>query len=187
MSEQTVKENRNPPSIWKRGWMKNLLTVVLFIAIFMAMRPFMQGDVIQGQAPTLKLETLNGNTLDLQAMNAQGEPVLIHIWATWCPICTFSRDGIENIAADHKVISIATQSGDDEQLLEYANEHQMNTALIVNDLDGTIAKQFGAKAVPADFVIAPNGNIEFVEVGVTSSIGLRLRLWWAGLQNGEQP
>lgn len=186
MSEQTVKTPPENTTFWKRSWMKNLLTVILFVALYLAVRPFMQGDVIEGHAPTLKLESLSGEVLDLQAMNAQGEPVLIHIWATWCPICTFSRDGIENIAADHKVISIATQSGDDEQLLNYAKEHQMNTSLIVNDLDGAIAKQFGAKGVPADFVIAPDGNIEFVEVGVTSSIGLRLRLWWAGLQSEEQ-
>jgi len=184
--DQTMKKPEQPPSILQKSWMKNLLTVLLFVAIFMTLRPFMQGDVIEGQAPKLQLQSLNGETLDLQAMNAQGEPVLIHIWATWCPVCTFSRDGIENIAADHKVISIATQSGDDQQLLDYAAEHKMNTALIVNDLDGAIAKQFGAKGVPADFVIAPNGNIEFVEVGVTSSIGLRLRLWWTGLQGEDK-
>ncbi|BBP45173.1 protein disulfide oxidoreductase [Thiosulfatimonas sediminis] len=180
-------ETQTKTKFWQTHWGKNLITVILFIAVFLALRPFMQGDVIEGQAPTLKLTTLDGTPLDLQALNAQGEPVLIHIWATWCPVCTFSRDGIENIAADHKVISIATQSGDDEQLLEYAKTHQMDTSIIVNDLDGQIAKLFGAKGVPADFVIAPNGNIEFVEVGVTSAIGLRLRLWWSGLNAGDAP
>ncbi|MBN2647648.1 MAG: protein disulfide oxidoreductase [Thiotrichales bacterium] len=175
-----------PKKLWQKGWVQNLLTVLVFVAVYLALRPYMQGDVIQGQAPILKLQSLSGQTIDLQAMNATGEPVLVHIWATWCPICTFSRDGIENLAADYPVISIATQSGDDEQLLAYAKEHGMNPALIVNDLDGAIAKQFGAKGVPADFVIAPNGQIEFVEVGLSSSIGLRLRLWWAGWQTEPQ-
>lgn len=177
--EQT--QNAKSSKLWHKAWFKNLLTVLVFIAVFFALRPFMQGDVLEGQAPKLQLTSLNGQTLDLQKMNDEGEVVLIHIWATWCPICKFSRDGIEDIAADYKVISIATQSGDDEQLLSYARQHQMNADYLVNDLDGSLATQFGAKAVPADFVITPDGEIAFVEVGLTSSIGLRLRLWWAGL------
>jgi hypothetical protein len=33
--------------------------------------------------------------------------------------------------------------------------------------------------VPADFIINRYGDVQFVEVGVTSSWGLRARLWWS--------
>lgn len=144
------------------------------------MRPFFQGDVIQGEAPQMQLQTLGGETLDLQAINAQGKPVLVHIWATWCPICNFAKEGIEELAKDYRVISIATQSGSDAALLEYAQQHGMNPSLIVNDYDGKWMQTFGAKAVPADFIINPNGEIQFVEVGISSQWGLRFRLWIAG-------
>ena len=175
MNINTLKQSLHKP------WVKNSLTVLLFVAAFLLIRPIMQGDVIQGQAPVMQVQTITGKQIDLQALNQQGKPVLVHIWATWCPICSASKGGIESISEDYDVINIATQSLDDDQLLDYAKEHKMNPDIIVNDLSGHWMTTFGAKAVPADFVIAPNGEIEFIEVGFTTSWGLRLRLWWSQL------
>ena len=173
-----------PQKIWQKNWFKNLLWLLLFVAVYLTARPYMQGDVIHGKAPNMQVTSITGKTLDLQALNQQGKPVLVHIWATWCPICNVSKGGVEEIAQDFAVINIATQSADDEQLLAYAQENDMNPDIIVNDLDGQWLKTFGAKAVPADFIIDAQGNIAFVEVGFTTAWGLRLRLWWAGLNNG---
>lgn len=172
-------------SFWKKNWVKNSLTGLFFVGLFLLLRPYMQGDVIQGQAPIMQLQSITGKTIDLQALNQQGKPVLIHIWATWCPICDISKGGIESVAKDYAVINIATQSADDDQLLTFAQENEMNPDIIVNDLEGKWLKALGAKAVPADFVIAPNGEIAFIEVGFTTSMGLRLRLWWAGLSSSN--
>ncbi len=181
--QQEVTQTSEPVELklWQKNWFKNLIWVIVFLGAFLAIRPYMQGNVIHGQAPEMKVTSITGKTLDLQALNQQGKPVLVHIWATWCPICSVSKGGVESIAKDFAVINIATQSADDEQLLVYAKENDMNPNLIVNDLDGKWLQTFGAKAVPADFVIDPQGNIAFVEVGFTTAWGLRLRLWWAGL------
>lgn len=167
--------------VWQNNWVKNSVTVLAFLALFLILRPFMQGDVLRGQAPIMQVQSLTGQTLDLQALNQQGKPVLIHIWATWCPICSVSRDGIESIAKDYAVINIASQSGTNAELLAYAQLNNMNPAFIVNDESGQWLSQFGAKAVPADFIVGSDGQVEFVEVGFTTAWGLRLRLWWLGL------
>lgn len=184
---ETPQTQITEPKLWQKNWFKNLLWIGGFIAVFLAVRPFMQGDVIHGQAPLMKVTSITGKTLDLQALNQEGKPVLVHIWATWCPICSLSKGGVEEIAKDFAVINIATQSADDEQLLAYAAENDMNPDFIVNDLEGKWINLFGAKAVPADFIIDPQGNIAFVEVGFTTAWGLRLRLWWAGLTSSQQP
>jgi len=168
-----------PLPLWKRPWFRNSLTVLLFIAAFLIIRPIMQGDVIQGQAPQMQVQSITGKAIDLQALNQQGQPVLVHIWATWCPICSATKGGIESVAESYPVINIATQSASDQELLAYAKENEMNPDIIVNDQEGRWMQVFGAKAVPADFVIAPNGEIAFVEVGFTTGFGLKLRLWWS--------
>ncbi len=171
------------PSCLKKRWVKNSLTALVFIGVFFILRSFMQGEVIHGQAPIMKVQTITGKTLDLQALNQQGKPVLIHIWATWCPICDLTKGGVESVANDYAVINLATQSGSDAELLAFAKANEMNPELIANDFDGKWMQLFGAKAVPASFIIAPNGEIAFVEVGFTSAWGLRLRLWWAGFSH----
>lgn len=163
--------------LWQNKWFNNGVWLVGFLLIYLALRPLMQGDVVRDIAPDFQATSLAGETLRLS--DFEGEAVLIHFWATWCPICEFSRDGIEKIAADYNVISVATQSGDDQFLLDYAAEHNMDTRLIVNDADGHLYQLYGARAVPADFIINADGEVAFVEVGLSSSWGLRARLWWA--------
>ncbi|GKT12550.1 MAG: hypothetical protein ISEC1_P1528 [Thiomicrorhabdus sp.] len=174
-------ESDTPTTFLQKPWVKNTLMALLFLGAFLLIRPVMQGNVIEGQAPRMQVTTITGKHIDLQSLNQQGKPVLVHIWATWCPICSASRGSIESLSEDYDVINIATQSLDNDQLLAYAKEHEMNPDLIVNDLGGQWMKAFGAKAVPADFVIAPNSEIAFIEVGFTTGWGLRLRLWWSQL------
>ena len=148
--------------------------------VFLALRPYMQGDVIHGQVPAIKLESITGKAIDLSQVT---EPTLVHLWATWCPICDLTKGSVESVAKKYRVINIATQSGDDEALLNYAQQNDMNPDIIINDYNGQLMNLFGAKAVPADFIISPGGNITFIEVGFTSELGLRLRLWWAGFSS----
>ncbi|BBP44147.1 redoxin family protein [Thiosulfativibrio zosterae] len=169
-----------PIPFFKRAWVQNGLWIIGALAIYLIMRPIMQGDVVRGQVPALQLTSLTGQAFDLSQIK---QPTLIHIWAEWCPICEITRDSVESIAKSHPVISIATQSGSDAEVLAYAQQHQMNPQHIINDPNGKLMQAFGTKGVPADFIVDSQGKIQFVEVGFTSGIGLRLRLWWLGLQD----
>jgi hypothetical protein len=42
-------------------------------------------------------------------------------------------------------------------------------------------RPWGVHAVPASFIISPDGQIRLIEVGYTTGPGLRLRLWLVGL------
>jgi peroxiredoxin len=81
---------------------------------------------------------------------------------------------------DPNVITIAMQSGKPEEVARYLRE-QAIAFPVLNDADGSVSASWGVHAVPASFIIAPDGQIQFVEVGYTTGVGLRLRLWLAGL------
>jgi len=49
----------------------------------------------------------------------------------------------------------------------------------VPDEDGRLAELFGVKAVPASYIIDSKGLIKVKEVGITTTWGLRARLWYA--------
>jgi alkyl hydroperoxide reductase subunit AhpC len=71
-------------------------------------------------------------------------------------------------------------SGLTNEVKQYMKEQGIDFPTL-NDPDGSISAAWGVHAVPASFIIAPDGKIQFVEVGYTTEIGLRLRLWWAGI------
>lgn len=173
-----MKDNTVKPAFWKRPWVNNGLWVLGAFVIYMIIRPFMQGDVIHGKVPNLTLTTLTGQVIHLQDIK---QPTLIDFWATWCPICRAMDSSITSIAKDHPVIAIATQSAPDAPLKLVVQSLGLPPRIIVNDQDGKLLKQFGARAIPASFIVDGKGNIKFVEVGYTTELGLRFRLWLASL------
>ncbi len=159
-----------------RGYAINLL---LFVAIVAGMRIWQQRDIISGTAPALQGSMLAGQTYPVAPH--PGEPVLVHFWATWCPICRAEQGTIAAIARDHpNVITVAMQSGTPEAVARHMRKQGIDFP-VVNDQDGSLSRAWGVHAVPASFIIAPDGKIRFVEVGYTTGIGLRLRLWLAGV------
>ena len=88
---------------------------------------------------------------------------------------------INSIAQDHpNTITVAMQSGSDAKVTRHLVAQGLRFP-VVNDADGRLAAAWGVHAVPASFIIGPDGQIRFVEVGYTTGLGLRLRLWLAGL------
>ena len=132
-------------------------------------------DNIQGMAPAIVATTLKGETFDLR--DHQSKPVLVHFWATWCPICEFENSNIVNIAEDYQVITVASWSETEAEVREYLRKEGLNLPVIVDE-DGEWAKVYGVKAVPSSFFVDKKGFIQFVEKGYTSEVGMRARLWW---------
>jgi alkyl hydroperoxide reductase subunit AhpC len=53
---------------------------------------------------------------------------------------------------------------------------------VVNDAEGKISARWGVHAVPASFIIDTEGKIRYVEIGYTTGLGLRFRLWLASFK-----
>lgn len=59
-------------------------------------------------------------------------------------------------------------------------QHDLQQLPVLNDPYGVLATAFGVRGVPVMYIIDPDGNVRFTEVGLTSGWGLKARLWWAG-------
>lgn len=168
-----ASENRTKK--W-RGYAINLLLFVLVVA---GIRFWQQRDMASGAAPVLQGVTLSGQPYSLPAH--PGSVVLVHFWATWCPVCRTEQGSIAAIAHDDPaVITIAMQSGKPEEVARYMREQGIDFP-VVNDPDGRISRAWGVHAVPVSFIVSPDGSVRFVEVGYTTEIGIRIRRWLAGI------
>jgi thiol-disulfide isomerase/thioredoxin len=160
-------------------WRDFAINVLLFTVVIAGIRAWQQRDMASGVAPVLQGVTIAGQSYTLPAHPAQ--PVLVHFWATWCPVCRTEQSSIAAIAHDDpSLITIAMQSGKPQEVIQHMKEQGIDFP-VVNDPDGSISRAWGVHAVPASFIVAPDGRIRFVEVGYTTSVGLRLRLWLAAM------
>jgi thiol-disulfide isomerase/thioredoxin len=167
--------NKSRAAKW-RGYAVNVLLFAILIA---GIRYWQHRDMASGAAPALQGVTLAGQPYTLPAR--PDKPVLVHFWAIWCAICRAEQGSIAAIAHDHPdVITVAMQSGTPEKIARHMHEQGIDFP-VLNDSDGRLSEAWGVHAVPASFIIAPDGQIRFIEVGYTTGIGLRLRLWLAGI------
>ncbi|MBX3270972.1 MAG: redoxin family protein [Sandaracinaceae bacterium] len=160
----------------KRPWKRWALEIGVVLAIFFAFRAWQTWDAPSGPAPALRGHLLDGAPY---ALAAEGAPVLVHFWATWCGVCQAEEDNIVAVARDHRVITVATRSGQTAQVAGYMRERGLDFS-VLEDPTGAIARGWGVRAFPTSFVLDGEGNIRHVEVGYTSTLGLRARLWLAG-------
>jgi thiol-disulfide isomerase/thioredoxin len=175
-SDRTAESQAGNMARKWRGYAINVLIIVMLVT---GIRWWQQRDMASGMAPALRGETLAGQPYELPAH--PGKPVLVQFWATWCPICRAEQSSISAIAKDHaNVITVAMQSGGTEEVSRHMREQGLDFP-VLNDPDGRLSGAWGVHAVPASFIISPDGRIRFVEVGYTTGIGLRLRLWLAGI------
>jgi thiol-disulfide isomerase/thioredoxin len=108
-------------------------------------------------------------------------PVLLHFWATWCPTCKLEASNIDFLAKYFEVITIAVKSGSDNEIKKYLDEHNYHFK-VINDKDGRFSTAFHISAFPTTFIYDKKHNLSFSEVGYTSTFGLYLRMWWAGIR-----
>lgn len=160
-------------------WRGRIIQILLFVLLVAGIRLWQQRDMVSGEAPVLQGMTLAGQPYTLPVH--PDRPVLVHFWASWCPICRTEQSSIAGIAKDYpNAITVAMQSGKADAVTSHMREQGIAFP-VVNDPDGSIARAWGVHAVPVSFIVAPDGKIRFVEVGYTTGMGLRIRLWLAGL------
>ena len=120
---------------------------------------------------------LGGESLDLSEL--RGKPVLVHFWATWCPVCRTQDGSIHNLAKDYQVLSIASSSGDAGQVRQYLDREALDFPVMLDET-GELGNRWGVRGFPSSFIIDSSGEIRSIAVGYTTEIGLRMRLWLAG-------
>jgi thiol-disulfide isomerase/thioredoxin len=150
--------------------------ILLLLLVFAAVQWWQARDLAAGPAPPLVGLLLDGSPYQL---DPAGGPILVHFWATWCPVCRLEEDSIARIAADLPTITVATTSGTSDEVAAYLAEQGLTMPVLLDE-DGELARRWGVNGVPATFVIDREGRIRHAGKGYSTEIGLRLRMWLSG-------
>jgi peroxiredoxin len=119
-------------------------------------------------APDFELMTPEGETIRLSDL--RGQPVLVNLWATWCPPCRAEMQTLETVYNDYKsqgfsVLAVNMTSQDDSQaVLPFVKERGLTYPILLDD-KGEIAKIYQMKSLPSSFFINRDGTINEVVIG----------------------
>ncbi len=147
--------------------------IILIVMLIVAMNGISYYKSLDLNKESLNIDTftlLDGSIYSVP----KDKPIVVHFWATWCPICEVESPNIERISRDYEVITIAVQSGTTQEIQNYIQEHKLKFK-VVNDKDGFYSQKFNIKGFPTTLIYDKNKNLKFSEVGYTSTLGLYIR------------
>jgi len=138
--------------------------------------------------PNLSFDTfppLNATLIDKSKFSHKDfkdKPFIVHFWATWCPTCKVEISNFDDLAKDYNVITIAVESGSDEEIKKFLANKDISIPTI-NDKSGKLASVFNISGYPTTFVFDKDGKLFFADVGYTSGWSLKLKIWLSALNN----
>jgi thiol-disulfide isomerase/thioredoxin len=125
---------------------------------------------------TSGLVALDGRPLSLQAY--AGKPVVLSLWATWCPHC---RRQMPALAAAQRarpdiVFLFVSQGETGAVVQQYVAAMAQPVANVLLDPQARLGKVAGSRAVPATIFIDRAGAVASIRIGALSAATLAQRL-----------
>jgi thiol-disulfide isomerase/thioredoxin len=177
LDQKDIKSKKQPKqkiiSLLKTVALYALMFIVIYSAVNWWRQPIMPAN------PQLQLTDYQGQTVDLAAMSHK-RPTLVYFWGTWCSVCSFTSPTINKLGADnYPVVTIAVQSGSNQELRSYLDQHQFDF-ITINDQEGNIFADWQGQVTPS-YVVLENGEMKQGLTGIQPLWSLKLRLWLASV------
>ena len=121
--------------------------------------------LVGSRAPKLTLTTIDGQTIDLEALYGK-KAVYLKFWATWCVPCRQQMPHLEHTfetaGPDLAVIAIDVGFGDSIDAVRALRQQIGLTMPIVFDRDGQLGAAFNLRVTPQHVVIGRDGRIQYI-------------------------
>ena len=122
-------------------------------------------------------DVISGNQVSLS--NYNGQPVLLFIWATWCPHCANEVSSVQSVYGEYKgkgLVILAVDVGESVAKARSYRSARCLTFTMLNDSSQTVATKYRVTGFPTHFFVASNGQISSIVVGEINQASLVSKL-----------
>lgn len=130
-------------------------------------------DAVAQRLPVLTIERLEGGTLSLAEL--EGQPVIINLWATWCPPCRRELPLFAEAATSFPDVHfVFANQGESRQVVaDYlAERDDLTLNNVILDQDQLIGQRFGSLGLPTTYFFDGDGWHVLTHVGEVSTVAL---------------
>lgn len=123
--------------------------------------------------PDLSLRDAQGQSVALQRY--QGKPLVINLWATWCPPCRREMPVLQQAQHDYPDVHfVFVNQGETPQIVTtFLATTGLNLAHVLFDAGGELARQVGSMALPTTLFYDAEGRLVGSHLGELSRASLQ--------------
>jgi thiol-disulfide isomerase/thioredoxin len=120
--------------------------------------------------PAEPLATIEGESLLLTSLVASDKPIIINLWATWCPPCRRELPMLAAVAEqrDDVVFLLASQGATAAHVSRYLADNDIRPEQVLIDKSGMLARHYGTVGLPVTLFIGTDGLLAHTHVGEIS-------------------
>ena len=125
----------------------------------------LESALIGKPVPTKPLQDLFGKTQYDQSLFQQGKPILLNVWATWCPTCYAEHQYLNQLAKQGIVIIGLDYKDDPKKAIKWLKDLDNPYQAVLVDEKGSFGLDLGVYGAPETFIIDGNGIIHYRHTG----------------------
>ncbi len=125
--------------------------------------------------PDETVHTLDGERTALpELVERHEQPLVVNLWATWCPPCQREMPVLERAQAEEDDVTFVfvNQGEDGSQVTAYLEEHDLELDNVLLDPHNSLGDATGAQGVPATFYYDEEGQLVDTHSGEVSRASL---------------
>ncbi|WP_394697283.1 DsbE family thiol:disulfide interchange protein [Pseudoxanthomonas japonensis] len=129
-------------------------------------RDALPSPLIGKPAPAFELPLLHDPARRVTNADLAGQPYVMNVWGSWCPECRVEHPILTKFALTKRVRFIGYNLKDErEDALRWLEQFGNPYMMVVADLEGRTAIDWGIYGAPETFLVDGNGIIRWKHVG----------------------
>ncbi|WP_100640399.1 prolipoprotein diacylglyceryl transferase family protein [Marinobacter salexigens] len=123
--------------------------------------------------PETSFSLLDGTPVTLQEM-AEDKPIVVNLWASWCPPCIREMPVLEQAQQENPDITFVfvNQGEYPETITQFMGQHQLSLNNVLTDTSASLGRTTGSQALPTTLFYDANGKQVNAHLGELSKASL---------------
>lgn len=144
-----------------------ILTVSAGIAAWASVHYALPRTAIR-ELPPIALQRMDGGALTLTEF--RGAPMVVNLWASWCPPCRREMPLLAEMARSEKDVRFVfvNQGEREEKIAAYLGAARLNLSHVMIDRRSAVAAHYEAVGLPATLFIGADGRLKTTHFGEIS-------------------
>lgn len=145
------------------------LAVLLATGVWLSRKPdreALPSPLIGKPAPAFALPVLHEPQRSVTLRDLRGAPFLLNVWGSWCPECQNEHPVLTRFAETKRVRVVGYNLKDEPaDALRWLDQFGNPYWLVIADIEGRAAINWGIYGAPETFLVDGNGTIRWKHVG----------------------